>query len=118
MAIGFLLYRLGGRYRIRRAGGPPGMKGMPDHLLTDGIYAWTRNPMYLGHQLFLFGLALSTRSPIAAVVVVVHQPWFAERVRRDERRLLAAFGSEYAEYAGRVSRWLPTGPGSRHLWWK
>jgi protein-S-isoprenylcysteine O-methyltransferase Ste14 len=59
---GYLQYRLGGRYRSARTGGGPGMGTPPERLVTTGVYALTRNPMYLGHLVFLTGLALTTRS--------------------------------------------------------
>lgn len=108
LAAGWLAYRLAGSHRLPRAGGPPGMsQGMPDQLVTDGPYALIRNPMYAGHVLFMAGLALLTRSPVAAVVAVAHLPWFARRVRRDEERLLRRFGEPYAVYGAAVPRWLP-----------
>jgi len=111
LAWGYLQYRLAGSYRIARAGGPPGMsQGRPDELVTTGVYAFTRNPMYMGHLLFLAGLTLMTRSPwsLAATAGLVH--WFDERARRDHERLSTMFGAKYVEYAARVPRWLPGPP--------
>ena len=109
LVTGYLSYRLAGRYRLQRAGGPPGMsQGMPDRLITTGPYAATRNPMYLGHLVFLAGLAMVTRSPLAAVVAAAHVPWFSARVRRDESRLRERFGAPYDEYCARVPRWIPS----------
>jgi protein-S-isoprenylcysteine O-methyltransferase Ste14 len=82
-------------------------QGMPDRLITTGPYAVTRNPMYLGHLVFLAGLALVTRSPLAVVAAVGHVPWFAARVHRDELRLQERFGAPYDEYCSQVPRWLP-----------
>jgi protein-S-isoprenylcysteine O-methyltransferase Ste14 len=108
MAAGWLLYRECGRYRIVRAGGPPGMsQGMPDRLVTSGPYAWSRNPMYAGHLTFLAGLAVASGSPAAAAVLAGHVPWFARRVGRDEARLRDRFGASYDAFAARVPRWLP-----------
>jgi protein-S-isoprenylcysteine O-methyltransferase Ste14 len=108
LGAGWLAYRLAGGHRLPRAGGPPGMsQGMPEQLVTDGPYALTRNPMYAGHLVFLGGLALLTRSPVAAVVAAAHVPWFARRVRRDEERLQRRFGEPYAAYCAEVPRWLP-----------
>jgi protein-S-isoprenylcysteine O-methyltransferase Ste14 len=67
--------------------------------------------MYLGHLLFLAGLALLTRSPLAAGTAVALVPWFDRRARRDEARLRARFGAEYDAYCRRVPRWLPDRPG-------
>jgi protein-S-isoprenylcysteine O-methyltransferase Ste14 len=108
LAAGYAAYRLAGSYRIERAGGPPGMsQGMPERLVTTGIYAHTRNPMYLGHLLFMTGAALVTRSPLAIGALALAGPWFGGRVAKDEARLTAAFGTEYEAYRQRVPRWLP-----------
>lgn len=111
MAAGYAAYRLAGAYRLRRAGGSPGMsQGMPERLVEQGPYSWTRNPMYGGHLLFLAGLALSSRSPLAAGVFGWHLRWFADRVRKDERRLHERFGPAYDAYCARTPRWIPRRP--------
>jgi protein-S-isoprenylcysteine O-methyltransferase Ste14 len=108
LAAGWAAYRACGRYRLGRAGCPPGMsQGMPERLVTTGPYAWSRNPMYAGHLAFLAGLAVATGSPVALAALAWHVPWFARRVRRDEDRLRERFGAAYDEYASRVPRWLP-----------
>jgi protein-S-isoprenylcysteine O-methyltransferase Ste14 len=108
LAWGYLQYRLSGDYRIQRAGGPPGMsQGRPDTLVTTGPYAVTRNPMYSGHLVFLTGLTLLTRSPVALALTAGLVHWFDERARTDHRRLVDMFGPPYEEYAARVPRWLP-----------
>ena len=108
LAAGYAAYKAAGSYRIGRAGGPPGMsQGMPDRLVTTGVYAWTRNPMYLGHLTFMTGAALVTRSPLAIGALALAGPWFGGRVAKDEARLTEAFGADYEEYRRRVPRWIP-----------
>ena len=117
LSWGYVQYRLAGTYRIVRAGGPPGMsQGQPDRLVTSGVYAHTRNPMYLGHVIFLGALTLTTRSPLALAVTTALVPWFDNRARRDEHRLSRLFGDHYDVYAAHVPRWLPrlsSGPTQR-----
>jgi hypothetical protein len=104
---GYLQYKLVGRYRIGRGGGGPGMKTLPDRLVTGGPYAWTRNPMYLGHLIFLAGLALTLRSELAAAIFAASLVYFHVRVKKDEKRLRETFGAPYADYCARVKRWVP-----------
>ena len=107
MFWGYLQYKLVGRYRIALGGGGPGMKTMPERLVTGGPYAYTRNPMYLGHLIFLAGLALTLRSELAAVIAAASAVFFHVRVKKDEQRLREFFGEPYAEYSARVKRWVP-----------
>lgn len=107
LAWGYLQYRLVGSYRLARGGGGPGMNTPPEQLVTTGPYAYCRNPMYLGHIIFLLGLSLSLQSILAAVISIVVGVWFQFRVQRDELRLRERFGLQYVEYAGRVKRWIP-----------
>ena len=107
LAWGYLQYWLIGRYRLPRGGGGPGMDTPPEHLVTSGPYAWCRNPMYLGHIIFLVGLAATLRSELGTASAVASAVWFQFRVRRDERRLGERFGEAYLAYARRVKRWVP-----------
>ena len=107
LAWGYLQYRLVGSYRIRLGGGGPGMDTPPERLVTSGPFAWCRNPMYLGHMIFLVGLALSLHSELGAGIAVATIAWFHLRVTRDERRLAERFGRPYLDYKARVRRWIP-----------
>lgn len=107
LAWGYLQYRLVGRYRIRLGGGGPGMDTPPERLVVSGPFAWCRNPMYLGHVIFLLGLTLSLRSELAAAITLATMVWFQFRVARDEKRLRERFGQPYVDYSGRVKRWIP-----------
>jgi len=107
MAAGFALYRGTGAYRGARGGGGPGFSAEPVALVTDGPYALSRNPMYLGHLIFLAGLVALTRSPLALAGFCVQRQRFIERVAIDERRLADRFGQAYVEYVEKVPRWIP-----------
>jgi Phospholipid methyltransferase len=104
---GYLQYRLIGNYRARHGSGGPGMDTLPERLVTTGPYAWCRNPMYLGHIVFLLGLTLTLQSTFGALITAATAVWFRFRVRRDETRLRERFGQPYQEYSARVKRWVP-----------
>ncbi len=107
LAWGFLQYKLIGRYRGLLACGGPGMDTMPERILEQGPYRFTRNPMYLGHLIFLIGLAFTFWSWFAVILLAARAIWFHCRVLGDERRLQAAFGANYDAYRARVTRWIP-----------
>lgn len=104
---GYLQFRLVGRYRFRRGGGGPGLDVPPDQIVMDGPYRFLRNPMYLGHLIFMLGLAVGFWSGLALVLLIVNMFWFHRRVLADEVHLLALFGAEYGDYMARVKRWIP-----------
>ena len=76
-------------------------------LVTGGIYAFSRNPMYIGFILFLLGLALasgnvvSLASPIIFFLIV--DSMF---IPYEEEKMEKAFGHDYLEYKSMVKRWL------------
>jgi protein-S-isoprenylcysteine O-methyltransferase Ste14 len=107
IAWGYLQYRLVGRYRLRRGGGGPGMAAAPQRIVAQGPYRYTRNPMYLGHLIFMLGLALTFWSWFALILFALRAAWFQQRVKGDEARLETTFGAEYAAYRARVKRWVP-----------
>ena len=76
-------------------------------LLTEGLYRYSRNPIYMSMVVLLIGLAiaLGTLSPWLV------PPAFAglidvKFIRREEVMLEEAFGAIYRRYCERVRRWL------------
>ena len=83
------------------------METPPDRLVSTGPYALTRNPMYLGHIIFLIGLTLTLRSWFAALITIAVASWFHIRVVGDEKKLIARLGQPYVDYLSTVKRWIP-----------
>lgn len=104
---GYLQYRLCGVYRLKHGGGGPGLETPPERLVATGPYAYTRNPMYLGHIIFLVGLSLTLRSWFAGAIAVAAAIWFHTRVLGDETKLRERLGQPYLEYMNSVKRWVP-----------
>jgi protein-S-isoprenylcysteine O-methyltransferase Ste14 len=104
---GYLQYKLVGGYRLPRAGGTPGMDVPPERIISHGVYGFTRNPMYLGHLIFLLGVTLTFWSWFGLIVLVGRAYWFHRRSLGDEERLEQIFGTEYTAYRARVKRWIP-----------
>jgi protein-S-isoprenylcysteine O-methyltransferase Ste14 len=107
MIWGYLQYRLCGRYRVKRGGGGPGLETPPQRLVSTGLYAYTRNPMYLSHIIFLIGLTLTLKSWLAALITIGTSIWFHSRVVGDEKKLIERLGEPYVVYLSQVKRWIP-----------
>lgn len=76
-------------------------------LVTDGVYAWSRNPMYLSLLLALFAYFLWLGNGLGIVVLAAFvwelTHW---QIKAEEYMLLTLFGEEYAQYCTRVRRWI------------
>jgi protein-S-isoprenylcysteine O-methyltransferase Ste14 len=76
-------------------------------LVTDGIYRYTRNPMYVGMLMVLAGWALWLCHPGAAVLVPLCGLWLQRfQILPEERAMADRFGDEYRAYRRSVRRWL------------
>ena len=88
-------------------GGKDG-KVYASHLVQGGVYALTRNPMYLGNALIAIGMSMVLGSPVAYLLVI---PFFLfvyqAIVTAEEAYLRNRFGEEYMQYCARVNRFLP-----------
>ena len=76
-------------------------------LETDGIYSYSRNPMYFSLLLLYSGLAALlgnwwTFILIPFLIVTVQ----LSVIRKEELYLASAFGEQYDEYRKRVRRWI------------
>jgi protein-S-isoprenylcysteine O-methyltransferase Ste14 len=107
MIWGYFQYRFCGRYRVKHGGGGPGLDKPPERLVSSGLYAYTRNPMYLSLIIFLIGLTLTLSSWVAALITIANAIWFHTRVRLDEQQLVGHLGQPYVQYTQSVKRWIP-----------
>jgi protein-S-isoprenylcysteine O-methyltransferase Ste14 len=77
------------------------------YLVTEGVYSWSRNPMYLGLLMLLLAIARAFDSfaqylgPLLFFVLVDRL-----QIPAEERALSKAFGDEYSTYMSKVRRWL------------
>jgi protein-S-isoprenylcysteine O-methyltransferase Ste14 len=75
-------------------------------LVTGGIFAWVRNPMYVGLLLLTAGLAIALASDWTLVLLVpVALILHFGVVTREERYLETKFGESYRVYRSKVPRY-------------
>jgi protein-S-isoprenylcysteine O-methyltransferase Ste14 len=78
----------------------------PDKLVTTGIFAVSRNPIYVGFALVLVGQFLVFPNWIPLVYLAAGVLLFHRQVLREEGFMRQHYGQEYAEYCRRVRRYL------------
>ena len=76
-------------------------------LATDGLYRFSRNPIYLGFAITYVGLAVAMDS-VLILLLLIPCLIVVDRfvIAREERYLSARFGADYDAYRARVRRWL------------
>ncbi len=86
----------------------PTKPGTASTLAVDGIYKWSRNPMYLGLLLFLIACGIYSANLIALVVMpfvfLVYMTVY--QIKPEEDALTLIFGEDFVQYKARVRRWL------------
>ena len=76
-------------------------------LITTGPYRISRNPLYLGGNVFIFlGAVLFLGSPSGIVLTALNILLVDFMIRREEKQLEREFGEEWVRYKNQVRRWL------------
>ena len=83
------------------------MKPHASSLVTRGVYAMSRNPMYLGGLIILFGWAIYLLNVLAFVFLPAYVLYINRfQITPEERSLTSLFGQPYVAYQARARRWL------------
>lgn len=114
-ALGMLVALLGQSLRIMVIGlvyitrGGQNRQVWANSLVDTGMFAHSRNPLYLANLLLFIGIAIVHNGWAMYLIVV---PFFLFAyiciIAAEEQYLGGRFGAVYAEYCRRVPRWLPT----------
>jgi protein-S-isoprenylcysteine O-methyltransferase Ste14 len=76
------------------------------HLMTDGPYKFTRNPMLVGIYIYDLGVLLWLQNWWPLAVLAIEVIMLSLQVRSEEKRLEMDFGDEYRAYKQSVPRYL------------
>ncbi len=78
----------------------------PDHLITSGAFAFSRNPIYVAFAMILLGQFLIFPNWILLIFICAGTWLFHRQVLREENYLRQHYGAEYLEYSHHVRRYL------------
>jgi protein-S-isoprenylcysteine O-methyltransferase Ste14 len=78
----------------------------PGPLVTDGVFARTRNPIYVGLNLLVAGTFLIQGRLIFLALALGVAAALHEQIRQEERFLAQAHGGAYRDYCARVGRYV------------
>lgn len=98
---------LAGLHEFRKAGTTIRPFQEPAKMVTEGIYRYTRNPMYLADVIGLLAawVLMGMHSAIlgVAMFVVIIDLWY---IRGEEKMLSEKFGRQFEEFRSRTRRWI------------
>jgi len=109
LAIAGLGFGAAGLLAFRRAGAnmDPHRIDKGEALVTQGVYRYTRNPMYLGVALVLLGYAVYLIRPVDFIGPLAFLGYITRfQILPEERAMTRKFGARYEAYARATRRWL------------
>jgi protein-S-isoprenylcysteine O-methyltransferase Ste14 len=96
---------IGLEYIVR---GGRGHRVYADHLVTEGLFKHSRNPLYVGKFFMVLGLGVaSNRWPALLAVCAAYSFMYQAVVLAEEAYLREKFGAAFDEYCKRTPRWWP-----------
>lgn len=111
LGVAIRLWVLGSTF-ITRSG--RGKKAHADRLVTEGLFAHARHPLYTGNLLISSGLWLAYGTPLAILgIAPLFYLFYLAMARNEETYLTDRFGNEYEAYMRSVRRFLPRARGIR-----
>lgn len=78
----------------------------PSRPFTDGMYRYSRHPMFIGSSLTFIGVGIATASWSFLLFAVVQTVLNAYLTVAEERGCLETYGDEYEAYLDKTTRWI------------
>jgi protein-S-isoprenylcysteine O-methyltransferase Ste14 len=101
--FGVVFILLGQIFRVSARGYKSEYSRNGNLLIQGGPYALVRNPMYLGILLIGLGIVLALFNWwVVAIFLLIFATRYVSLIFKEEKRLLARFSKEYADYRGKV----------------
>ncbi|RDL51360.1 hypothetical protein BLJAPNOD_02493 [Ensifer sp. M14] len=110
-AVGLVLMALGGgltmlsQWVMRHSWKIGILEEQDAPLVTSGLYAFSRNPIYVGMVAALIGTVLAVPNVVSVALALSAWISISYQIRMEEVHLGRAFGQAYSAYCKRVRRW-------------
>lgn len=86
--------------------GVPGKVEASQHLVTTGLYRFSRNPIYVGIMLFVVGSVVVIPGPVTILSVIITFVFMNKIIEAEEAFLRDSFGAEFNAYCQQTRRWI------------
>lgn len=78
-----------------------------NHMITEGVFSKTRNPMYLGMAILILGFSIFSANLIALflpfIFLIIIRLLY---ISKEEQLMSEKFGQDYLAYKTKVRRWI------------
>jgi protein-S-isoprenylcysteine O-methyltransferase Ste14 len=105
--LGVAIYFIGSAHHSLKRHATPVTYAPSTCVIEDGLYRYSRNPMYVGFVTFLIGLSVLSGNIFAflsPVLMFCVLNWMF--IPYEEEKMENTFGTEFLEYEQKVRRWL------------
>lgn len=79
----------------------------PDKLIKEGLFNYSRNPMYLGFVIALSGISIILGTISAFIILIIFilitDQWY---IKFEEKMMIKKFGDKYVAYMKTTRRWI------------
>ncbi len=88
-------------------GGTPLITEPPKQFIVKGLYRYTRNPIYVGHIVIIFGeFLVFGKLLLLPYSLLIFLLLHLLLTMYEEPQLIKRYGHEYRDYLNKVPRWL------------
>lgn len=82
------------------------VEGETGPLVSEGLFAYSRNPTFLGHLILLIGVAIAVPSIVTLLAAILYGVLAKYQALQEEAVLLKTLGKEYSSYMRQTPRWF------------
>lgn len=76
-------------------------------LMTNGVFGYIRNPLYVGQFILTLGIFLFFGHILLVFLIMLFSLWAYIAVSVEEKELIARFGDDYIAYTKSVPKYIP-----------